>query len=620
MSLATKHLLRRQREFRAAFIVVIVALVEVFFVSGKALAQDTTLVLKPSSTVIGVNGLGRLYAVYDPDGPSGPALEEYLAPSLLTWSSSKKTVASVDSQGDVLGKRRGEADILARYKGQGLNATARVTVAGTVSGYDLETLDGRTRSYLLYAPEGYNPTVPSPLVLVYHGGGGSSDKITDTSQMNVVADQNSFLAAYPNGTGLFIKTWNGGACCGYAMNNQVDDTGFTRAMITDVKARFNVDPARIYAIGYSNGAILSHRLACELSDQLAAIAAVAGGINLGGDFQACTPTRPISVMQFHGTTDDNYPYHGGVGPDGISETEFYPIVDQDRDSGVPDTNDDWLNRNGIPIGSKNISYQQGIVTCETYSQSATEVTLCTASPSQKVKVDGVIYDGGGHAWPGGVRSARQESDLPTQDIAASAASWTFFMAHPLVLPTGSVAGTVTSAANGSPIAGATVSVDTGQTTATATDGSYSMTDVPTGERLVTASANGFAPHSNPATVIQDQTVVADFALTVSSTTGTVSVDSITYATAGGPASDRHLKITVALADDVANPVGGATVSIEVFRDGSFYAPATDITGVNGAVTFQLKNAPSGCYTTTITDVTSVGLTWDGQTSANEFCK
>jgi len=102
---------------------------------------------------------------------------------------------------------------------------------------------------------------------------------------------------------------------------------------------------------------------------------------------------------------------------------------------------------------------------------------------------------------------------------------------------------------------------------------------------------------------------------------TVSVSSIDYATEGGKNADKHLLITVALVDDLENPVSGASVSINLFRDGSHVGSGTGgITGTDGKVTWSLKNAKSGCYTTTVTDVTGEGLTWDSATPANEFCK
>ena len=101
---------------------------------------------------------------------------------------------------------------------------------------------------------------------------------------------------------------------------------------------------------------------------------------------------------------------------------------------------------------------------------------------------------------------------------------------------------------------------------------------------------------------------------------TVSVNGITYATEGGKNQDKHLLITVALVDDLGNLAAGASVSIDLFRDGSLAGSGTGTTGADGTVTFSLKNAKSGCYTTTVTDVTAEGLTWDGVTPANEFCK
>lgn len=97
---------------------------------------------------------------------------------------------------------------------------------------------------------------------------------------------------------------------------------------------------------------------------------------------------------------------------------------------------------------------------------------------------------------------------------------------------------------------------------------------------------------------------------------TVSVSDISYGTKGGRNDDRHLLITVAL-----NPaVGGASVSIDLFLGGALYGSGTGTTGTDGTLTFQASNAPSGCYTTTVTDVTATGYTWNGSTPPNSFAK
>jgi hypothetical protein len=186
--------------------------------------------------------------------------------------------------------------------------------------------------------------------------------------------------------------------------------------------------------------------------------------------------------------------------------------------------------------------------------------------------------------------------------------------------TGTITGTVTSSATNSAISGATVSTDTGQSTTTAANGTYTLTAVPTGSRTVTASATGFGSASQVVSVTDGGTATANFSLAPATTGTTVSVSSITYATTGGKTGDLHLLITVALVDNLGNPVSGASVSIDVFRNSSLYGSGTGTTGTAGTVTFQASKAPSGTYTTTVTAVSAAGLTWDGVTPPNSFTK
>ena len=113
----------------------------------------------------------------------------------------------------------------------------------------------------------------------------------------------------------------------------------------------------------------------------------------------------------------------------------------------------------------------------------------------------------------------------------------------------------------------------------------------------------------------------DFTFTTAAapeTPTSVSVDSVSYATEGGKNKDKHLNITVVLVDDLGNPVSGASVSMDLKRDGSTIASGTGTTGTSGKVAWTLNNAASGCYSTDVTDVTADGLTWDDATPANSF--
>ena len=269
------------------------------------------------------------------------------------------------------------------------------------------THDGRERSYILYVPASVDWSKPVPLVFVFHGGTGNAKNAIRMSGFNPVADKNGFIVVYPNGTGRLnddkLLTWNGGTCCGYAQEENIDDVGFVRAIVTDLRSLANIDPKRIYATGMSNGAILSQRLACEATDLFAAIAPVAGTLN----FPSCSPTQPISVIEFHGTADEHVPYDGGYGPKSLVNVDFASVQ---KSVGF------WTQFDGCSPQSQTNSFDD--IQHEVW-------TGCAGSTS----VELYTILGGGHSWPGGA-GGWPGSDQPTQTISASQLIWEFFAAHP----------------------------------------------------------------------------------------------------------------------------------------------------------------------------------------------
>lgn len=269
---------------------------------------------------------------------------------------------------------------------------------------------GRERTALIHVPPGYDKKKPMPLVLVFHGGGGNAANAVRMTRMDEPADKLGILVVYPNGTGRFktaLLTWNSWNCCGYAMENQVDDVAFSRALIDELKKTYPVDSRKIYATGLSNGAIMSHRLGCEMSDVVAAIAPVAGGLNT----DSCTPAQPVSVIMFHGTADEHFRYDGGDG-------KRFPGAAPRQDKPIRFAFSTWSRLDGCsqnPVGEKT-----GHVTKETCSRgrNGTEVVL-------------VSIDGQGHAWLGGVPGIRSGNvDRPTTEISATDTMVRFFLAHP----------------------------------------------------------------------------------------------------------------------------------------------------------------------------------------------
>jgi polyhydroxybutyrate depolymerase len=140
----------------------------------------------------------------------------------------------------------------------------------------------------------------SPLVVAFHGGGGTGRFMKRYSGLARVSDRAGFIAVFPDATGTH-RFWNLDAAEG------PNDVAFAAALIERVATVACVDPARVFAVGVSNGGGLAARVGCELSERVAAIVVVAGGF---GRLPACHPARPVSVLEIHGTNDASVPYDG----------------------------------------------------------------------------------------------------------------------------------------------------------------------------------------------------------------------------------------------------------------------------------------------------------------------
>lgn len=269
----------------------------------------------------------------------------------------------------------------------------------------------RLRRYEIHVPPSYIKNKPYPVVLNLHGGGGRAGSARMQSRMDAKADSAGFIVVYPDGTGVLKTrwlTWNAGACCSYAVEHDVDDVGFIRALLDDLAKLFYIDANRVYATGLSNGAFMSYRLACELSDRIAAIAPISGVMVL----KNCRPTHPVSIIHFHGTKDMSDPYYGGVGEKSVSKLDF-PSVERNIQG--------WLDRKGI--SSKPIKTKKGHATILTYrGLDESEVVLVT-------------MEGTGHTWPRGRRMLPKKMvGEISETISANDMMWDFFQRHPLRQP------------------------------------------------------------------------------------------------------------------------------------------------------------------------------------------
>lgn len=271
-----------------------------------------------------------------------------------------------------------------------------------VNGRELGSIevDGRTRTYFVHLPPTYNGQTLTPLIIVLHGGTESPEGVEKLSGMSVKTDNENFIAVYPRGTGRInparMPTWNSGNCCGYAQRNQVDDVAFMRALIDQLERDYAVDPKRVYVTGISNGGMMSYRLACELSDKIAAAAPVEGAQNL-----FCKPSSPVSIIVFHGTADRLVPFDGGSSP--------FQLGPKRNDTPVAEAIAFWVKRDGCSVTPKHD---------ETPALHSDVYTGCKDGTG----VELYAVQGGHHVWPGAPISG---NSVPATDLM-----WAFFSQHP----------------------------------------------------------------------------------------------------------------------------------------------------------------------------------------------
>lgn len=277
----------------------------------------------------------------------------------------------------------------------GLILQAMTAAAQPQAGFSMHTISsgGDTRQYLLYVPESYEGQ-PMPLVFSFHGSGGEPRGQVTTSGFDVLAEQHGFIVAFPAGVftnSVTARSWNAN------MEAGVDDVQFVRDMIAAISNQAVVDSSRIYTSGFSGGGRISSRLACELSDVLAAAAPVAG-LQYPDD---CTLKRPIPVIAFHALDDQVNTYN--------VEADSRPYWRM----GVETALDKWRQANGCTLTNTADRLAQGI-------------TLYTWTDCRDgARLHFYQTETGNHTWPGAGQAGA------VQDIHASTLIWSFFSRHRL---------------------------------------------------------------------------------------------------------------------------------------------------------------------------------------------
>lgn len=261
---------------------------------------------------------------------------------------------------------------------------------------------GITRSYKLYIPAIYDGTSSVALVLNLHGLGSNSLQQMFYGDFRSIADTANFIIVHPQGTyessTLMANYWNA------YFGGTVDDISFLSEMIDTISANYNIDVNRIHSTGMSNGGYMSLALAAGLNDKIASVASVTGSMTIS--FPAVSNyvnTKPISVMQIHGTADSTVKYIGNASS--IS---------------IPNLLNQWIGHNNT-TSTPVIDSIANINTAD----NCTAIRYTYTGGNANTEVIHYKVVDGEHTWPNSAITI----GVTNRDFDASKVIWAFFNKH-----------------------------------------------------------------------------------------------------------------------------------------------------------------------------------------------
>ena len=262
-------------------------------------------------------------------------------------------------------------------------------------------VDGTKRSFLTYIPPITDNNYRMPLVISLHGGLASPKGQFHLADFRPIADADKFIVVCPASKHIFHDGKDNGG---------IDDVKFIDQIITYIINTYHADPARVYVTGISNGGFMTSRLACELSNRIAAIAVVAGSMDEGEGY---APVKPMPVIYMHGTKDPVFSDKGGkkFGRQIYSQKQVLKIwADLDK-----------CNPEPVVTTIPDKAGDSTSIIKEEYS-----------NPHTGFKVVGYTIVNGGHTWPGGWQYMPQFIvGKTTKNLNACHEIWNFFKQYKL---------------------------------------------------------------------------------------------------------------------------------------------------------------------------------------------
>jgi polyhydroxybutyrate depolymerase len=259
---------------------------------------------------------------------------------------------------------------------------------------------GASRSSILHVPSTYDSRNAYPLVLVFHGSGGSGAKMEQITGFDALADQYGFFVAYPDSAGA---TW--------VLTGTNNDVGFTQALVQTIQASYHLDPTRVYASGYSQGGGLVHQLGYCAGSTVAGLGNVSA-LLWPGTQGGCTDDPPNTYLEFHGTADPVIPYGG------------YPNANGAMSDSSLQTAQTWAQLDGCANPSSPASIS--IVDTLNSGANVTDTALRWTACKNGTTVSFYTIAGGGHTWPGGTQPNLPTLGPVSQKVNASLLMWQAF--------------------------------------------------------------------------------------------------------------------------------------------------------------------------------------------------
>jgi polyhydroxybutyrate depolymerase len=250
---------------------------------------------------------------------------------------------------------------------------------GSGVSYSTLSIDGRLRDFRLFQPSSIDIAKTVSVVIVLPPPSVDAGTLESVIHFDNEASTGGFLSASPNGCD-YSWAYSPGAA-------NAADEDFVRKMIEQLRTRFHV--SNVYATSGSGGSRMLYRLACDLADEIVAVADVDGTMILK---DGCTPTRPVSILEMHGTADETSPWAGG-GPNGS-----YP---------VEAVNERWRTLDGC-TGDPAVA-----------TTGITVSSVWTCQRGTVVRLDKVV--GGKHTWFGS-----GDGDAVPGEPSANSVIWSFF--------------------------------------------------------------------------------------------------------------------------------------------------------------------------------------------------